>query len=59
MDTQAVIFILGALVFGLVYPFFKPYLDWPWVAVLAVAYFAGLRLLGHFIARTNRRRAGR
>ena len=51
------IYIAGALIFGIGYAFLKPHLEAPWLIVIAVAYFALLRLLGQYADRYSLRRA--
>ncbi len=54
---ESLIYIVGAVLFGLVYPLIKPGLDWPLVAALALIYFGLLRLVAHLSAKHMRRRS--
>jgi hypothetical protein len=54
---EGIIYIAGAVVFGVVYAFIKPAVDGPWLVAIAVAYFALLRLVGHCAAKLVLRKA--
>jgi hypothetical protein len=54
---EGIIYIAGALVFGIAYALLKPIVDGSWLVAIAVAYFGLLRLIGHYAAKYALRRA--
>ena len=53
---EAAIFMVGAVVFGVVYALLKPHMAGPWLVAPAVVYFGLLRLIGHLAAKNARRK---
>jgi len=56
-DMESIIYICGAIIFGIGYAFLKPTLDGPWLIAIAVAYFGLLRLTASAARRYASRRA--
>ena len=54
---EGIIYICGAIAFGIAYAFLKPMLDGPWLIAIAIVYFGLLRLAGYAAKRHVLRRA--
>ena len=53
---EGIIYIAGALVFGVGYAFLKPIVEAPWLIAIAIAYFGLLRLAGQYATKYAMRR---
>ena len=51
MHIESIVYIASALIFGVMYSFLKPALDWPVLTIIAIIYFGLARLLGRKIAK--------
>lgn len=54
---EGIIYIAGAVIFGVAYAFLKPVVSGPWHVAIAVAYFGLLRFAGHYATKRAFRRA--
>jgi len=54
---ESIIYIAGAIVFGVTYPFLKPAVSGQWLVTIAVAYFGILRFACHYASKRALRRA--
>lgn len=54
---EGMIYIAGALVFGVAYAFLKPVVDGTWLVAIAIAYFGSLRLIGRFATKQALRKS--
>ena len=52
---EGIIYIAGALAFGVGYALLKPTVDGPWLIAIAVVYFGLLRLVGNYVAKRKLR----
>ena len=53
---EGIIYIAGALVFGVGYAFIKPMVEAPWLIAIAIVYFGLLRLAAQYAAKYAMRR---